>query len=208
VTDRRTRRLRECRQSAPVIYHLDGRFTDALDDVDHDRRGAGVFEHVRQRFLQDAITVQQHTVGRHHVGSHSIPVQLDGHPRGTNRFDERLHIVGTRRGSQRASTLALLAQHAEHPAQFVEGAATGCLDRLQRLLRFLGLGVDHVCPHSRLHRDDAHRVGNDIVQLLGDPAAFVADRDARIGISLPLELRRRGPRPRRAVRVDCASPDR
>ncbi len=64
------------------------------------------------------------------------------------------------------------------------------LDRLQRLLGFVGLRVDHVGAHAGLHGDHAHRVGDDIVKLLGDAQPLAAHGLASLGVAIPLQLRR------------------
>ena len=60
-------------------------------------------------------------------------------------------------------------------------------DRFERLLRLGGIGVDHVRADTRLHRDDAHRVRDDVVQFLRDAQALVGDRPLGLFVALALE---------------------
>ena len=57
-----------------------------------------------------------------------------------------------------------------------------------------GIVVDHVRADAGLHRDDAHRVRDDVVQLLRDAQPLVGDRALRLFVALALERRRRAPR--------------
>jgi hypothetical protein len=64
-------------------------------------------------------------------------------------------------------------EHAEHSTHLGERLAAGGLDRGERLLRLGRVSVDEVVTDAGLHGNDAHRVGDQIVQLAGDPGPFV-----------------------------------
>ena len=82
------------------------------------------------------------------------------------------------------------AHDAHHPPHLREGPATGLLDRQERFALALLLGTEQAAHAARLDRHDAHGVGDDVVQLAGDAAAFLGDRLAGEGVALRLELRR------------------
>ena len=114
-------------------------------------------------------------------------MQLHRHAGGADGLDQRVDVVGTRCRRECTATVTFLAQHAEHAAQFVQCASAGRLDRLQRLLGLVRLGVDHVRAHAGLHGDHAHRMGDDVVQLLGDAQPFAADSLTGIGVALAFQ---------------------
>ena len=60
-------------------------------------------------------------------------------------------------------------------------------DRFERLLRLGRIGVDHVRADAGLHRDHAHRVRDDVVQLLRDAQPLVGDRALGLLVALALE---------------------
>nr|BFE36242.1 hypothetical protein GCM10010200_084930 [Actinomadura rugatobispora] len=58
---------------------------------------------------------------------------------------------------------------------FGEGAPARGLDDAQGVQGLLGAGLRHVDGDTRLDRDEAHAVRDDIVQLAGYAEAFVGD---------------------------------
>ena len=82
------------------------------------------------------------------------------------------------------------------------GLAGRARDRLEGLGGGLRVAGRQALPGAGLDDHHADRVGDDVVQLGGDPRALVADRERRVRLALLLELaralRRARPRPARA----------
>jgi len=57
---------------------------------------------------------------------------------------------------------------AEHPSHLDDGLARRRADLAEQAARTLGVGVEHLFRGAGLHRDDAERVRDDVVQLAGD----------------------------------------
>ena len=81
-----------------------------------------------------------------------------------------------RRVRRRCRASSSGSEHAEHPAHLDQPFPGGDLDAAQRVPGNLGTLVDDVVRHSCLHGDHAHRVGDDVVEIAGDPQALGADR--------------------------------
>ena len=79
------------------------------------------------------------------------------------------------------------AQQAEHAAELGDRLLPGVLDGAQRLPRAVRIAVEQVLGGAGLDHHDADAVGDDVVQLAGDPGALGGD-----GVRGP---RRPAPRP-------------
>ena len=86
--------------------------------------------------------------------------------------------------------LAVLAHRVEQAAHLRERRAARLLDVLERLpVRCERVG-EPVPDRSDLEHHHADGVGDDVVQLAGDPCALLGDRDAARGVPLALGLYR------------------
>ena len=84
----------------------------------------------------------------------------------------------------------LVAEQRDEPPHVLLGLAGGAGDRLEGLGRRLGVARREALAGAGLHDHHADRVGDDVVQLGGDPGALVADRQRRVRLALLLELAR------------------
>ena len=125
------------------------------------------------------------------TGAHHRTRQPDVHARAPHR----LHQVVDRFQSGLRCEVVFRPQDAEQPAQFDERTSSGVGDALHRLPGACGVGVQHGLGGFGLHRDDAHVVRDDVVQVACDretllrrgalrsppPAASPSMRRARAG---------------------------
>ena len=80
---------------------------------------------------------------------------------------------GEGRGRVTGSRAVALAQHLDERAQLDEGLLARPLDDPQCLVDLLGVGAAQVQRDRRLHVDQGHVVGDDVVQVLRDPQAVL-----------------------------------
>ena len=113
-----------------------------------------------------------------------------------------------RRGEVGRRPVVLGPQHAEQAAHLVERLPAGGVDRLEHRPGLVGALVDHVGRDARLHRHDAHRVGDDVVQLAGDAQPFLGHGPLGISVALPRRPRRLGARAARCRPAGPARSDR
>ena len=149
---------------------------------------------VGQRLLDDAVGGGADRRGDALLGA--AQVDVDAHAGRAQRRGELGHLgEQARRAHGRGG--ALLAQQAERRAEVVERGARDALDLGQRGLGLAGALVDHVGGDAGLHVDRDHRVGDDVVDLLGDAQALVAEAPvglvAGAALVLGLALGGRGP---------------
>lgn len=100
-----------------------------------------------------------------------------------------------------------IAHRAEHSAQVRHDRSTGVLDRPKRRARLLRVAVPYGSRGRRLHDHDRDGVGDDVVELPGDPRPFLGDGlsrgrmrslqrgrtlEQRFGVLLACEQRRAG----------------
>ena len=142
-----------------------------------------MLQHVRQRFLHDAVGGERHA-GRH-VAVAALDADFDLEAGGPDRLDQARQLGEIGRGF--VLRAGVFAQHAEHAADLGQRGTAGVGDRLERFLRFGRIGVDDVRAHARLHRDDAHRVRDHVVELLRDAEALVGHRPLRFVVAFALE---------------------
>ena len=157
-------------------------------DREQRRRLPRVLHDVRQRLLQHPEGVDPHARGD---GLAQVALVAKGH-RHARRFDlrdERIEVGRSRSRCVQTLCVALFAQHAEHPSHLLQRLAARRLDRGERLARFVRVRVDHVRADSGLHCDDAHRVRDDVVQLLRDAPPLVDDRLVRLALTIDFEQR-------------------
>ena len=144
--------------------------------------GAGrvrVAQRVRERLLDDAVGGEV-DAGRQRDGR-ALALDDDLEPRGLDGGGERVEVVEARlRGVPVLAVLGLVGAHGlQQAAQLGERVAAGGLDRLQGLAGDVGALVEHVLGRDGLDDDDRDVVGDDVVQLAGDPRPLPRDRAAR-----------------------------
>lgn len=71
------------------------------------------------------------------------------------------------------------AQHTEHPAHVVQCGAARTFGELHRVVRLLRSDVQDMVGDTGLDRDQAHAVGDDVVQFAADPQTFLRDGSLR-----------------------------
>jgi hypothetical protein len=87
-------------------------------------------------------------------------------------------------------SLAGTAQEPEEPMELGDRLPTGRLDRAEHADGLLGMAVQYPPCGSGLDSHHAHVMGNDVVQLTGDPHALLEHRPAGLLLPLALELGR------------------
>ena len=147
-----------------------------------DRRARGVPQRVGDALLHHAIAEMRG--GRRELVA-ALDLQRDLQPARARLLHELL-------GQLEAGSLAPvgLAEQRHEPPEIPLGAARGGRDRVERLAGERGVALDQPLPGARLHDHDAERVGDDVVQLGGDPRPLVASRELRVRLALRLELAR------------------
>ena len=155
-------------------------------------RRAGVLEGVGQALLDDAVGAQVDARRQRHRARPRRP----GRPAGRRaRPARRAGRSARRRAAARAPRRRRRAAAPEQPARLGQRLAAGLLDRGERLARRRLLGAEGVALRAGLDDHHAHVVGDEVVQLAGDPRALVGHRLARAQVALALEqLRARGER--------------
>ncbi|WUM14922.1 hypothetical protein OG598_00905 [Micromonospora sp. NBC_00330] len=134
-----------------------------------------MLERVGEGFLHDPVR------GQLHVGGHRA--RLPGHPQAGHRYtvDQRPQLG---QGGLRAAGTGLGAQQAEHAAQLHHGVPAGVGDRVERRLGPVRRGAYRDRPGLGLHDHEAHRVGQHVVHLPGDPGPLACG--GPIGLELAL----------------------
>ena len=104
---------------------------------------------------------------RRRVAGHG---QLDGEAGGAELVDQPGDVAQPGAGRELAARLVAPRRSTpEQPAHLDQRRAGGGLDAAQRAPRALRPAVDDVVGHAGLDGDHAHRVGDHVVQLAGDP---------------------------------------
>ena len=115
--------------------------------------------------------------------------QAHGQAGAAELVEQRVEAVeaGLRR---EVEVVAVAAHRAEQPPHVGERGAAGLLDAAERLA-VLGLRRGQVVADGAdLEHDHADRVGDDVVQLAGDPRALLGHRDAGRRLALALGVAR------------------
>ncbi len=135
---------------------------------------------VAQRLLHDTVG---RGADRHRQRRQSIAGCVrDVEAVGTHACDELVDAVEPDLGLQRRtlSVVGVATQEAEDHAELVEHLATGAADRLERRLQLrridsIGPVGEQVGGRAGLDVDRRHRVGDAVVQVLGDSQPLVGD---------------------------------
>lgn len=148
-----------------------------------------MFAGVGERPLHDAKDRQLHAVG--HIGRLTVDLQLcrkiGRHRLGDGvaevrhaglRFERRVGVPG-------------VPQHAEHSTKLRQRVTADPFDVGQHLDRLVGIDASDLLRGRRLDGDDAHAVGDDVVNLPSDSLTFVDNRHP--GSQLHVLLRIAGP---------------
>ena len=147
--------------------------------------GTGVLEHVGERLLDDAVR-EQVDAGRK-LPRQPIRGQRDVQARPAGLLDEPGEVREAGLGAQPVEA-GLRSQDPEQVAQLVQRLASGLLHRRHRPQGALGvLGGDGL-GRARLHRHEAHPVGDHVVQLARDAGPLLDHDPARLGGLFPLQL--------------------
>ena len=133
---------------------------------------AGVLERVRERLLDHAVRGQ---VGSRRQFPWSARTDdLGREAGGPHRLDQRAELGESWLRCGRRP-LAVVGEHADQPSHLGEPRAARLLHLADRRLRRQRIAVDDGPRGAGLHHHDADRVGDDVVQLAGDPGAFPRD---------------------------------
>ncbi len=136
---------------------------------------------VREGLLDDPVGGQAHGLGHVDLDVAGAELHRSAGPR------RRLHQLPDLRQSGLGHELALrllVAQHTEEPAHLAERLARGSRDGRELLAHVLRQPLEAVLRGVRLHRDDGHVVCHHVVQLAGDPGAFLQQRPpAALGLA-------------------------
>jgi hypothetical protein len=133
-------------------------------------RSAGVAYHVGQRFLHDSVRRQGHS--RWYGRKVAVGRQRDRHVCSADLFDEFGDVVQP--GSGPVIGRTAVSQDINQTFEFTRGRVTGGADRIEGTHRFVRLAVDEVDADTGLYRDDTQRVGDNIVEFLGDPQPLIS----------------------------------
>ena len=105
-------------------------------------------------------------------------LSVDGDPGVADVVDE-LGDVGEPRRRCVGTLAVAVAQHAEQAAHLGERAAGCGRDGVEGRRGLVGPVVEHVGADAGLHGDHRHRVGDDVVELLGDPQPLLGEDSGR-----------------------------
>ena len=110
-------------------------------------------------------------------------MQSHRQPGASDVVHQRVEGVEARLGAE-LDVVAVAAHRAEQAAHLGERCAAGLLDAPERV-PVLGQRVGELVPDGAdLEHHHAHGVGDDVVELAGDPRALLGHRDARRRLSL------------------------
>jgi hypothetical protein len=141
-------------------------------------------ERVGQRLLHDPVG-RQVDPGRQRPRL-TLHRHLDRQAGLAGRHGQGLEVGQARLGGEGGvgRLAVVVAQQPQQPAQLDQGLAAGRLDLAERGRRLAGAGGHGAAGRPGLHHHHAHRVGDDVVQLAGDPAPLGGHRPARAQLLL------------------------
>lgn len=153
--------------------------------MDRSAGGLGVFDHVRQRFLRDAVG------GKLEAGGQFDPLATDHEfefdARGPRVRDQPLELGECRLWRKRGGVV--LVEQSEQPPHLGEGLPGAALRRQQALSRSGRVAVvEHPDCCYELEHDDADAVPDDVVQFVRDASAFGGDGGTSLRLPLPLQF--------------------
>jgi hypothetical protein len=102
--------------------------------------------------------------------------------------NEFLEVVEPRCGCELSHALIGFTQHAYDPTYVTKGAPTSCLDDAEPFSDFVGLRIDDHACRAGANRDEAHRVGHDVMKLSCNADALFARRLADALFTFPFSF--------------------
>ena len=181
----------------PVPPHIDDAHRQrvaVVADVDRRARAVRMLQRVRERLLDDPVRRELDTG----IEPPRLPLdrELHGQPRRSHGLDQGTQLVEPRHRRQCGGLgVALVragrggraaAEDTEHSPHVAQGQSTRRVDRIDRLACVRRSKLERPTRGTGLDDDDAHVMGHDVMELAGDPFAFVRDRQARL--CLPIRL--------------------
>jgi hypothetical protein len=148
--------------------------------------GPGVLERVGQRLLHDPVGGQVDAGGQR--PRFALDRQLDRQAGLAGGQHQRIEVGQAGLRGQRLATAAAVTQQPEQPAHLGQGLPARGLDLGQGGGGLRGVGGDAAPGRSGLHHHHAHGVGDDVVQLAGDPPPLLGHRPASPSFLLAGEL--------------------
>ena len=144
-----------------------------------------MLERIGQALLDDSIGREVDRL-RNRDGL-AVDVQPYGKARACDLLEQRVEPAEAGLGRE-LELVVVAAQRPEQEAHLGERGAAGLLDAAQRI-RLLAERRGKLVPDSAdLEHHHADRVGDDVVELAGDPRALLRDGDARSRLAIPLGL--------------------
>ena len=172
------------RARAALVVHGDLERFLAVAHDDARATAARVLERVRERLLDDPVRRDREARVEH--PRLALDDQLHLEAGGSELLEQLVHAVEPGR---RVRGL-LVAQDPQHPAHVRERQAARRRDRLERRARLVGPLLDDPQGAACLDHDHADVVGDDVVQLAGDPLPLVAHRPFGLLVTVALHLLR------------------
>lgn len=148
---------------------------------------AGVFEHIRQGLLDDAIDRERGTIGQQLLVEAVDTRDRDRQSGRSHIGDERPDVRNSRQRCRRAGVVIVGAEEAEERAGLCESIAPGVGDRLEDLDGRVRVGLRRVASAVGLGDDDRERMGDDVVHLAGDPHPLGIGGEPGLGFAFPFE---------------------
>jgi hypothetical protein len=151
-------------------------------DVHGDCGAGGVAQGVGQGLLDDVVG------GLGERGRETLALSVEAHSHVEPAARRAGHELVDQGEVGRGAARGLVAEERDESTHVLLGLARGARDRVERVRGRLRVAGRQTLPGACLHDHDADRVGDDVVQLGGDPRTFVADRERGVRLALLLEL--------------------
>ena len=143
--------------------------------------GGAMLEAVRQSFLNDP--ERGELDGRRQRPQRALDLQRDVKTGRANTVDQPVELVEARLWLVFGGFL----ENPEHAAKVSECGARGGVDRTDRFPCARGIELERVVGRACLDDDHTERMGDDVVQLAGDPCLLFGGCAPRLAFSLSLE---------------------
>ena len=170
-------------RSLPVVRYLDLDVAVVVAHVHLGVRRGRVIDRVRQALLHEAVRRQVDAGWERYRLSLDLEVHREAGLASVG--DERVDPAQARLWRQHRPTVRI-PERADHPPHLRERLAPGPFDGEQRLALLLLLGTEQPTHAGRLDRHHADAVAHDVVELSGDPRAFLNDGTQRVGFTVAL----------------------
>ena len=144
-----------------------------------------VLDHVGESLLDDPVPADiEDGVDRPH---RTIDTNVHLESRVAHLLHEYLELAERRLRTAQGGLVAVAAKHPQEGAELTEGATGGPLDGFEDLHRPPRIRLCRAAPSTCLYGDHAHRMGDDVVELTGDPASLFLCSAPRVLVPLVLE---------------------